>query len=119
MDLQDATRRDDAYQQLLAINELVTNLPLFPSLGWVWTFDIIKDIFDNEKYVDVAGNQFADEAVPEGVTLKQIFDKFYENIDNLGLEMDHGGELLEEVIRDWMRDNDFLVTLDNDGWLDD
>jgi len=33
--------------------------------------------------------------------------------------MDHGGEILEEVIRDWMRDNDFLVALDDDGWLDD
>jgi hypothetical protein len=116
LDLQEATRRDDAYQQLLAINELVTNLPLFPSLGWVWTFDIIKDIFDNEQASD---DPFVDEVIAEGVTLKQIFDKFYENIDNLGLEMDHGGELLEEVIRDWMRDNDFLVALDDDGWLND
>ena len=33
--------------------------------------------------------------------------------------MDLGGEIIEEVIRDWMIDNDFLVALDDDGWLDD
>jgi hypothetical protein len=33
--------------------------------------------------------------------------------------MDLGDEIIDETIRDWMRDNDFLVALDNDGWLDD
>jgi hypothetical protein len=33
--------------------------------------------------------------------------------------MDLGGEIIEETIRDWMIDNDFLVSLDDDGWLDD
>jgi hypothetical protein len=33
--------------------------------------------------------------------------------------MDLGGETIEEVIRDWMRENDFLVALDEDGWLDE
>jgi len=35
------------------------------------------------------------------------------------MNMDQGGEMLQETIRDWMRDNDFLVALDDDGWLDD
>jgi hypothetical protein len=118
LDLQEQTRRDDAYEQLLAINEQVTNLSLFPSLGWVWTFDIIKDIFDNNQFKDIAQGDYVDEAIPEGITLKQIFDKFYEDIDGLGLEMDHGGEILEETIRDWMRENDFIVALDDDGWLE-
>jgi hypothetical protein len=33
--------------------------------------------------------------------------------------MDDGGEILEECVRDWMRENNFLVSLDEDGWLDD
>jgi hypothetical protein len=111
LDLQEQTRRDDAYEQLLAINEQVTNLPLFPSLGWVWTFDIIKDIFDNT-------DTGYDETIREGVTLKQIFDKFYEDIETLDLNMDQGGEILNETIRDWMRENDFIVALDEDGWLE-
>ena len=64
-------------------------------------------------------NDYVDEAVPEGITLKQIFDKFWEDVDGFGLSMDSGGDIIEEVIRDWMRDNNFLVSLEEDGWLDD
>lgn len=110
---------DEAFNKLMDINKLVTDLPLFPSLGWVWTFDIIKDIFDNNQFDELAVNDYVDEAIPSGITLKQIFDKFFIDIDKLGIDMDMGGEILEETIRDWMRDNDFLVALDEDGWLDD
>lgn len=118
LDLQEATRRDDVYKDLLVINDKITNLPVFPSLGWVWTFDIIKDIFDNNQFDHLAEGDIADEVIPSGMTLKQIFDKFYVDIDSLGIDMDMGGEILEEVIRDWMRENDFLVALDDDGWLE-
>ena len=118
LDLQETTRRDDVYKDLLVINDKITNLPVFPSLGWVWTFDIIKDIFDNNQFDHLAEGDIADEVIPSGMTLKQIFDKFYVDIDSLGIDMDMGGEILEEVIRDWMRENDFLVALDDDGWLE-
>lgn len=111
--------KQEAYNKLLYINKQITELDLFPSLGWVWSFDIIKDIFDNSQYDDLAENDYVDEAIPSGVTLFQIFDKFYDDIDELGISMDQGGEIMEEVIRDWMRDNDFLVSLDEDGWLDE
>ena len=119
LDLQEQTRRDDAFNELMEINAHITDLNLFPSLLWVWTFDIIKDIFDNNQYIHLAENDYVDEAVPEGITLKQIFDKFWEDVDTLGFTMDHGDGILGECIRDWMRDNDFLVALDEDGWLDD
>ena len=109
LDLQEATRREDVYNDLLVIVDKISSLPVFPSLGWVWCFDIIKDIFDNNQYIHLAATDIADEAVPEGVTLKQIFDKFYEDIDSLGIGMDQGGEILEEVIRDWMHENNFLM----------
>ena len=113
LDLQEATRRDDVFNDLLAINDKLTNLSVFPSLCWVWAFDIIKDLFDNNAEYGY------DEAIRDGVTLKQIFDKFFEDCEGLGLNMDMGGEIMEETIRDWMRDNDFIVALDDDGWLDD
>ena len=119
LDLQDQTRRDDTFNQMLEINRLLSEVGAFPSLLWAWTFDIIKDIFDNNQYDDLATNDYVDEAVPSGVTLKQIWDKFWDDVDGLGINMDHGGEILEEVIRDWMRENDFLVALDEDGWLND
>lgn len=111
--------KDEVFNKLMEINKLITDLPLFPSLGWTWTFDIIKDIFDNNQFDHLAVNDYVDETVPSGVTLKQIFDKFCDDVDSLDLSMDHGGEILEENIRDWMRDNDFLVALEDDQWLDE
>jgi hypothetical protein len=97
------------YDDLLDINERVSKLPVYPQLGWVWCFDIIKDIFDNHQEADVN-----DEVVPSGVTLKQIFDKFYFDIDGLGINMDLGGEVLEEVIRDWMFENELLMIVEEE-----
>ncbi len=119
LDLQDQTRRDDVYNQMLQINDMLGQVAAFPSLLWTWVFDIIKDIYDNNQIADLAETDIADEGVPEGITLKQIFDKFWEDVDTLGFTMDDGGEILEECVRDWMRDNNFLVSLDEDGWLDD
>ena len=119
LDLLEQTRRDDVYNQMLEINRLLGEVSAFPSLLWAWTFDIIKDIYDNNQIADLAETDIADEGVPEGITLKQIFDKFWEDVDTLGFTMDDGGEILEECVRDWMRENNFLVSLDEDGWLDD
>jgi hypothetical protein len=119
MDLQEQTRRDDIYKDLNEIVDKITTLPIFPSLLWVWTFDVLRNIYENNKYEDLAVNDYVDEAVPAGITLKQIFDKFWEDVDGIGLSMDLGDEIIDETIRDWMRENDFLVALDEDGWLDD
>ena len=115
LDLQEAQRRDDIYNDLNEIIDKLQDMPVFPSLLWVWVFDIIRDIHENNQ----EPQEYLDEVIAEGVTLKQIFDKFWNDVDGLGINMDHGGEIIEEVIRDWMRENDFLVALDDDGWLDD
>jgi hypothetical protein len=119
LDLQEQTRRDDIYNELNEIVDKITTLPVFPSLLWVWTFDVLRNIYENNRFEELAVNDYVDEAVPAGVTLKQIFDKFWEDVDGIGLSMDLGDEIIDETIRDWMRDNDFLVALDDDGWLDD
>lgn len=115
IDLPEATRRNDVYNQLLEINRLLGEVAVFPSLLWTWTFDVIKDIYDNNKEIA----EYNDYVIVEGITLKNIFDQFWEDVDSLGINMDLGGEIIEEVIRDWMIDKDFLVSLDDDGWLDD
>ena len=119
LDLQEATRRDDVFTELGRIREALNNISVFPSLLWVWVYDVMADIYYNEKFEDLTERDYVDEAVPTGTTLKQIFDKFWDDVDDLGLNMDSGGEIIEEVVRDWMRENDFLVALDEDGWLDD
>jgi hypothetical protein len=119
IDLQEQTRRDDIYKDLNEIVDKITTLPVFPSLLWVWTFDVLRNIYENNRFEDLAETDIADEVVPAGITLKQIFDKFWEDVDGIGLSMDLGDEIIDETIRDWMRDNDFLVALDDDGWLDE
>jgi len=113
IDLQEATRRDDTFNQMLEINRLLGEVAVFPSLMWTWAFDVIKDIYDN--YQDLDDDY---QIVPE-TTLKQIWDKFWDSADKLGLNMDLGGETIQETIMDWMIENNFLVILDDDGWLDD
>ena len=113
-DLISIERRDRVYNDLNEVIDKLQKIDVFPSLLWAWTFAIIRDIHENYQNAE-----FNDEVIAEGVTLKQIFDKFWDDVDGLGIDMDHGGEIIEEVIRDWMRENDFLVALDDDGWLDE
>lgn len=114
LDLQEATRRDDVYNELNEIIDKLEKIPVFPSLLWAWTFDILRDTYINYK----DPHEHNDEVIAEGITLKNIFDKFWDDVDGLGFSMDSGGEILEECIFDWMRENDFLVALDEDGWLE-
>ena len=114
LDLQESVRRDDTYNNLNEIVDKLKDMAVFPALLWLWCFDIIRDKYENHKDVQ----EYNDYVITEGVTLKQIFDKFWEDTDSLGIDMDHGGEIIEEVINDWMIENDFLVALDDDGWLD-
>ena len=107
-DLLDITRRDDVFIQMLDINRQLQEVAVYPALLWVWTFDILRDIHENWQNPEVN-----DEVVPEGVTLKKIFNKFWEDVDGLGFTMDQGGEVLEECILDWMRESGFLVDLED------
>ena len=113
LDLQEATRRDDTFNQMLEINRLLGEVLVFPSLMWTWAFDVIKDIYDNHQDLD---NEYI---IVVGTTLKQIWDKFWDDAEKLGLNMDLGGEIIHETILDWMIENEFLAVLDDDGWLDE
>jgi len=119
LDLQEATRRDDVYNQLNEIIDKLQDLSAYPSLLWTWVFDIIRNTYENNQHEDVVSDGWVDESIPEGITLKQIFDKLWDDVGLLGLNMDLGGEVIEETILDWMRENDFLIALDDDGWLDE
>ena len=91
LDLYDVTRRDDVFTELGRIKEALDNISVFPSLLWVWVYDVMADIYQNEYYDLLTEKDYVDEAVPTGITLKQIFDKFWEDVDGLGLTMDSGG----------------------------
>lgn len=115
LDLQEQTRRDDVYNDLNKIVDQLTALPVFPSLMWVWTFDVLRNIFEDNQH----GTEWSDYIIAEGTTLKDIFDKFWNDVDNLGLNMDLGGEIIEETIRDWMIDNYILISVEEEDEDDD
>jgi len=117
MDLQETTRRDDIYNDLVEIHSKLTVLPVFPSLMWLWAFDVLEENF--RTYSKQPADDWQEYTVAEGVTLKTIFDKFWDDVEQIGLNMDLGGEVIQDVLFDWMIDNDFLVILDDDGWLND
>ncbi len=112
----DLEKRDRVFNNINKTLESLKDLDVFPSLVWLWCWDIVVDLYENN--TGEIG-EWQDQIVPEGVTLKQIWDKFWDDADMNGFTLEYGTEQLHEAIDDWMRENNFLVPLDDDGWLDD
>jgi hypothetical protein len=113
IDLQDMARRDDSYEALNKIVDSLKEVNAFPSLTWVYVWDIIKDKLDyyhpdmHEEY-----------AVNPAMTEKDVFDLLWQDADDKDFSLEYGGEHLHEAILDWMIEREILVVLDEDGWLE-
>ena len=114
LDLQDSTRRDDTFIKMSKLIEDLGTIDVFPSLVWLFSWDIVADWYKNEQWTDVHENGFVDECFAQGLELKTIWDKFWEDSDKNGFSLEYGVENLDEGLRDWLRECDFLVTLDDD-----
>ena len=114
LDLQDSTRRDDNFIKISKMIKDLEDLDVFPSLVWLFSWDIIAEWYKNEQWADVHNDGFVDECFPKGLELKTIWDKFWEDSDKNGFSLEYGVENLDEALRDWLRECDFLVALDND-----
>ena len=106
--------KDTVFNDLVEIHAKLCNLEVSPSLVWVLAFDILKDTY--EEYQTI--KKYNDVVVREGVTIKDVFDKFYDDADTLRIHMDMGIEIINELLFEWMLENNFLVALDEDGWLE-
>jgi len=114
LDLQDSTRRDDTFIKISKMIEDLKDLDVFPSLVWLFSWDIVADWYKNEQWDTVHDSGFADECFPQGLELKTIWDKFWEDSDKNGFSLEYGVENLDEGLRDWLRECNFLVALDDD-----
>ena len=119
IDLQDATRRDDVYESLNLIIDKLTAVPVYPQLVWLWAWDIIKHYYDNNQWEAIHLNGYLDECIAQGLELKTIWDKFWEDADSNGWTLEYGAEQMDEAVMDWLRDCDFIVALQDDSWLED
>ena len=106
--------KDTVFNDLKEIHDKLNKLEVSPSLIWLWSYDVLGSILDDYQFIE----SYNDYVIAEGTTFRDIFDKFYDDVESLELHIGIGKEILEEVLFDWMIDKGFLVSLDDDGWLE-
>lgn len=114
MDLQEQVRRDDNYVLLNKLIDGLNEVTVFPSLAWLYTWDIVKDKLDY--YTPDSGESYV---TNDKFTEKDVWDMFWDDADKNAFSLEYGTEHLHEAVFDWMLDRDIIVVLDDDGWLDD
>ncbi len=108
IDLQEKTRMDDTYDKINKIVEDVTNLDVFPSLVWVWVWDVVKSKLE---YYGDPGDYYQ---VNTDLTLKDIFDMLWADASNRGFTLEYGTEDLDDSIQDWMTDRNILISVEEE-----
>lgn len=106
----DIARRDRNYTELNLIIESLQRLSVFPSLVWVWTWDIVKDQLDY--YSPDSGEEYV---TNPKLTEKDVFDLFWEDADKNGFSLEYGTEDLHESIFDWMLARDVIIPLEDES----
>jgi hypothetical protein len=100
--------------QLDQIINTLKGMPIGAPLVWLWVWDVLSDKYDTYKEPDSL-NEYV---VPNGITLDIIWEKLWANPPT-EFTLEYGAEYVDEAIVDWMIDNDYLVALEEDEWLDD
>jgi hypothetical protein len=72
------------------------------SLVWLWTWDTIKYIMQDDNYRAT-------------VTEDQIWEHLCEAVEaGKGFSLEYGAEQISDDIRDWMLENKYLIDLDEE-----
>ena len=100
-DLQDKTRMQDIYRDINLIIDKIGELQVFPSLVWVWTWDIARDLYRNIQ----AGSE---EEYCVTMEEEEVWQLFWDQADKNGFTLEYGTEDLDEHIRDWMIDESII-----------
>lgn len=109
MDELDVARRDRNYEEVNKIVDSLSNLSVFPSLVWVYTWDIVKDKLDY--YYGDSGESYV---TSSKFTEKDVWDMFWEDADKNGFSLEYGTEDLHEAVFDWMLARDILIDIDEE-----
>ena len=105
MDLQEQVRMEDTYHKLNKIVDEINDVSVFPSLVWVWCWDVIRSLYKD--YHD-----FEDDEYTIKMSLEDIFKLFWRDAAEQGFGLEYGSEEVFEHIRSWMIDNDILVNVE-------
>lgn len=109
LDLQEQTRRDDAYVQLNKLIDGLQEVNAFPPLVWLWVWDMVKDRLDI--YSPEGGEDFVTNSK---LTEKDVFDLFWEDSDKNAFSLEYGLESLDEAIFDWMLERDIIIEFEEE-----
>lgn len=104
MDEIEIVRRDRNYEVLNKLIDGMSELSVFPSLVWLWSWDIVKDNLDS--YSPDSGESYI---TNPKLTEKDVWDMFWEDADKNGFTLEYGSEQMHEDVFDWMISRDILV----------
>lgn len=83
------TNSDIVRDSLDSIIEELETLPVYPSLVWLWAWDVIKAYY-------------------EGDDLNAVWDKFFYTASDEGWTMEYGAEHMSDHVTDWLIKNNFI-----------
>ena len=104
MPQEDYDRMAKTYLKINQIIDNISDLQVFPSLVWVWTWDVVKDKLDN--FTADSGEEYL---VNPTLTEEDVWWMFVRDCDTNDFSLDYGAEVLDEHIFKWMVDRDILV----------
>ena len=104
MDLQEATRIDDVYQDINEIVDKLNDLSVFPSLVWVYAWDVVRDQLDY--YHSDSGEDYV---VNNKLTQKDVWNMFWKDADKNGFTLEYGAESLHVGVFDWMVYSEIII----------
>jgi hypothetical protein len=115
LDLQEQTRRDDAYVQLNKLIDGLSEVNAFPPLVWLWTWDMVKDRLDMYTQTEDSREEYVTNS---NLTEKDVFDLFWEDADKNAFSLEYGLEELDDAILDWMISRDIIIMIEEEDYVD-
>lgn len=103
-------RRDKVFEDINLIVDSLNNLNVHPSLVWVYTWNIVKDLMDY--YSPDSGEYYV---LNNKLTEKNVWDMFWEDADKNNFSLEYGTDELHEGVFDWMRDRDVIIELEEES----
>lgn len=109
LDLQEQTRRDDAYVQLNKLIDGLKEVNAFPPLVWLWVWDMVKDRLD--MYSEEGGEEYI---TNPKLSEKDVFDLFWADADKNQFSLEYGLDSLDDAIFDWMLERDIIIEFEEE-----
>jgi hypothetical protein len=109
LDLQEHTRMATTYLKINQIINDISSLDVFPSLVWVWCWDIVRDKLDTH-----SPGRDDEYLTNQAFTEEDVWWMFVQDLDKNSFSLEYGAEDLDEAIFEWMTDRDILIYLEDD-----